>query len=81
MNGTDGVKLPSPLQLKYIFGGLLESSLVVGLLFLPQNVGLVVGTYKGLLPFCECRQGGWDISALYMLMELFVVTGGGDPKT
>ena len=30
--------------------------------FLPQNVGLLVGTYNGLLPFCECTWGAVSIS-------------------
>ena len=62
-------------------------------LFLPQNFGLVVGTYEGLLPFCECTWGGgsiWlclgdcDTSTLYAiteLFELFALRGGGKKKT
>ena len=34
---------------------------MVGLLFLPQNFGQVVGTYEGLLRLCECTLGGGSI--------------------
>ena len=37
---------------------LVRVTLVVDWLFLPQNFGPVVGTYEGLLPFCECTWGG-----------------------
>ena len=44
-----------------IFWWLIRVTLVVDLVFLPQNFGLVVGTYKGLLPVCECIWGGGSI--------------------
>ena len=44
-----------------MFGGSLESPVVVDWLFLPQNFGPVVGTYKGLLRLCECTLGGGSI--------------------
>ena len=37
---------------------LIRVTLVVGLVFLPLNFGPVVGTYEGLLLFCECTWGG-----------------------
>ena len=37
---------------------LVRVSLVVDWWFLPRTFGLVVGTYEGLLPFCECTWGG-----------------------
>ena len=37
---------------------LVRVTLVVGLVFLPQNFGPVVWTYKGVLLFCECIWGG-----------------------
>ena len=40
---------------------LVRVTLVVDWLFLPRNFGLVVGTYKFLLPFCECTYGGGSI--------------------
>ena len=40
---------------------LVRVTLVVDLLFLPQNFGLLVGTYEGLLLFCECTWGGTSI--------------------
>ena len=49
---------------------------MVGLVFLPQNFGPVVGTYKGCFLFCECRWGGdshgggGDISTLHAVTEL-----------
>ena len=43
------------------FWWLVRVTLVVGLVFLPQNFGIMVGTYKGLLPFCDCTRGGGSI--------------------
>ena len=40
---------------------LVRVTLVVDWLFLPQNFGPVVGTYKGLLRICECTLGGGSI--------------------
>ena len=37
---------------------LVRVTLVVDWLFLPWNFGAVVGTYAGLLLFCECTWGG-----------------------
>ena len=37
---------------------LVRVTLVVDWRFLHQNVGPMVGTYKGLLLLCECRWGG-----------------------
>ena len=37
---------------------LVRVTFVVGLVFLPQNFGPMVGTYDWLLLFCECRWGG-----------------------
>ena len=45
----------------FLFGWLVRVPLVVGWLFLPWNFGAVVGTYEGLLPFCECTWGGESI--------------------
>ena len=41
----------------WVCWGLVRVILVVGLVFLPQNFGPLVGTYEGFLLFCECR---WD---------------------
>ena len=43
------------------FWWLVRVTLVVDWQFLPQNFGHVVGTYKGLLPFCECTWAGGSI--------------------
>ena len=54
--------------------------------FLLQNFGLVVGTYEGLLPFCECTFGGgsihrwWGHLITINIYQIFVITGGGDLK-
>ena len=40
------------------FWWLVRVILVFGLVFLPQNFGLVVGSYEGLLLFCKCTWGG-----------------------
>ena len=40
---------------------LVRVTLVVDWLFLPQNFGLVVGTYEGLLRLCECIWDGGSI--------------------
>ena len=40
---------------------LVRVALVVDWLLLPQNSGLVVGTYEDLLLFCECTWGGGSI--------------------
>ena len=34
---------------------------MVNWLFLPQNFGQVMGTYKGFLQLCECTLGGGSI--------------------
>ena len=34
---------------------------MVDLMFLPYIFGLVVRTFQGLLPFCECTRGGSSI--------------------
>ena len=39
---------------KQYYWWLVRVILVVDWVFLPRNFGLVVGTYKGLLLFCEC---------------------------
>ena len=60
---------------------------MVDWLFLPQNFGPVVGTYEGLLPFCECTWSGGSICRWWGHLtticgnQLFVLTGGGDSKT
>ena len=59
---------------------------MVNRLFLPQNFGTVVGTYEGLLPFCSpvhgvvvlCSGGGDTFDHYHVVIELFVLTGGGD---
>ena len=53
-------KKSSFLDMLYIFHfwWLVRVTLVVGLVFLPQNFGLVVGTYEGCSLFCKCRWGG-----------------------
>ena len=56
------------------FWWLVRVTLVVDWLFLPQNFGPVVGTYEDLLQLC-------DTQPLYDVIELFSITGGGDPKT
>ena len=43
------------------FFWLARVTLAVDLLFLPQNFGLVVGTYEGLLLFCECTWSGGSL--------------------
>ena len=57
--------------------------------FLPRNFGLVVGTYEGLLLFCECTWGAgsmfrwWgylNTLCLTELFDLFAPTGGGEQK-
>ena len=40
---------------------LIRVTLVVDLVFLPQNFGLVVGTYKDFLLFCECPWGSGSL--------------------
>ena len=40
---------------------LVRVILAVDLLFLPRNFGLMVGTYEGLLLFCECTLGDSSI--------------------
>ena len=40
---------------------LVRVTLVVDWLFLPWNFSVVVGTYEGLLLFCECTWGGESI--------------------
>ena len=63
-------------------------TLVVDWLFLLQNFGPVVGTYKGLLRLCEWRLGGdctsrwWrHLSTICGHQSFYSTTGGGDPKT
>ena len=43
------------------FWWLIRVTLGVDWLFLPKTFGLVVGTYKGLLPLFECRWGSGSI--------------------
>ena len=45
----------------YTYWWLVRVALVVDWRFLPQNFGQVVGTYEGILPFCECTWGGGSI--------------------
>ena len=55
------LSFPFLLSLAFLFAPfwwLVRVTLVVDWLFLPQNFGPVVGTYEGLLPFCECTWGG-----------------------
>ena len=40
---------------------LVRVTLVVGLVFLPQNFGPMVGSYEWLLQFCECTWGAVSI--------------------
>ena len=62
-------------------------TLVVNWLFLPQNFGPMVGTYEGLLQFCECIWDGGSICRWWRHLTTigsnrsFFATGGGDPKT
>ena len=60
---------------------------MVGLLFLPQNFGLLVGTYNAFCCSVNLHvvvflfAGGGDTLPLYVIIKLFLVTGGGEPKT
>ena len=45
----------------FVYWWLVRVTLVVDRQFLPQNFGLVLGTYEGLLLFCECTWGGGSI--------------------
>ena len=67
---------------------LARVTLVAGLVFLPQNFGMVMITYEGLFPFCKCTWGGASIyrwwghlTTIYVVINLFVLKGGEDPKT
>ena len=59
---------------------------VVSLVFLSPKFWAVVGTYECYLLFYECRWvvilgGDGGTSTLHAVIELFALTGGGDPKT
>ena len=66
---------------------LIRVTLVVDWLFLPQNFGPVVGTYEGLLPFCECTWCGesifrwWGHLYTICLNRTFCAHRWWDPKT
>ena len=48
--------------------------LLVGLVFLPQNFGPVMGTYECFFPYCECIWGGGSICRWWgNLTTIFVV--------
>ena len=61
---------------------------MVGWLFLAQNFGPVLGTYKGLLWLCECTWDGGSICRWWGHLttiggnrSFFFAAGGEDPKT
>ena len=60
---------------------------MVDWLFLPQNFGLEVGPTKiiccsgNVHGVAVLFAGGGDTYPLYVVIKLFVLTGGGEPKT
>ena len=89
-SGSSNPWLCTPAGHTRDFWWLFRVTLVVDWRFLPQNFGQVVGTYKGLLPFCKCTWGGGSICRWWghlntkchnWTFEFFALRGSGEQKT